>query len=50
MKNNSMTGLIVGVLAVAVLCTLLVEAGWLVWIPVLLALGIAGYIAATVLR
>jgi hypothetical protein len=44
------TLLIAGVLAVAFLCTMLVKAGWLVWIPVLLALAVFGYLAGATRR
>lgn len=36
---------VTAVLAVAALCTLLVKTGWLIWIPVLLALVVVGYLA-----
>lgn len=50
MKDNSMTMLVAAVMAVAVLCTLLAKGGWLIWVPVLLALAVVGYLAASTRR
>jgi hypothetical protein len=38
--------LVAGIFLTAVLCTLLAKDGWLVWIPVLLALGVFAAVGA----
>ena len=42
MKTNPLAVLVTVALVAAVLCTLMVNGGWLVWIPVLLALTLFG--------
>ena len=41
-SNNPLPALVAGALVVAVLCTVLVKGGWLIWIPVSLALLVVG--------
>ena len=41
-SNNPLPALVGGALVVAVLCTVLVKGGWLIWIPVSLALLVVG--------
>ena len=41
-SNNPLPALVGGPLVVTVLCTLLVRGGWLIWIPVSLALLVVG--------
>lgn len=50
MKPSPMSRLVTAVLIVAVLCTLLVRGGWLIWIPVLAALAVVGYLAGAARR
>jgi len=39
-KSGPVPTVVAAILIVAVLCTLIVHAGWLVWIPVLAALAV----------
>jgi hypothetical protein len=39
-RSSPLPMLVGGVLITAILATLLVEGGWLIWLPVMLALGI----------
>jgi len=41
-ENSPLPMLVGGVLIAAALCTLLVNGGWLIWIPTLLALAVVG--------
>ena len=41
-NGNPLPALVGGTLVVAVLCTVLVKGGWLIWIPVSLALLVVG--------
>jgi len=50
MKRNPMVLVVAAVLAVAFLCTMLVKDGWMVWVPVMLALAVVGYLAREVRR
>jgi hypothetical protein len=49
-SGNVVPKMVGGILAVGVLCTFLGDGGWLVWLPILLALiaakGIAGKVNA----
>ena len=45
--HNPLPALVGGTLAVALLCTLLVKGGWLIWIPVSLALLVVGGLLTT---
>jgi hypothetical protein len=46
-RSSPLPMLVGGVLITAALCTLLVEGGWLIWIPVLLALLVVYHLART---
>lgn len=50
MKRNPLDLLIAAVLAVAFLAALLVKGGWLLSIPILLALAVIGYLAGAAYR
>lgn len=50
MKNSFLTLLIIAVLVVAFLCAMLVKGGLVIWIPVLLALAVVGYLASAMSR
>jgi hypothetical protein len=41
-SDNPLPALVASALVVAVLCTVLVQGGWLIWIPTLLALLVVG--------
>jgi CHASE2 domain-containing sensor protein len=41
-KHGSLSMLVVGTVIVAVICSFLVEDGWLIWLPVLPALAVVG--------
>lgn len=45
MRSGVFPALVGATLVVAALCTLMVEHGWLVWLPVLLALAVVAKIA-----
>jgi hypothetical protein len=44
-KRSSLPMLVAGTLTVAVICTFLVDGGWLIWVPVLPALAVVGVLA-----
>ena len=48
--RKQVPALVGGTLVVAVLCTLLVQGGWLIWIPTLLALVVVGGVLSTARR
>jgi len=50
MKRSPLTLLITAVLVVAFLCTILIKASWLIWIPTALALVVVGYLASSACR
>jgi hypothetical protein len=50
MSKNPIPFLVAAALTVAVLSSLLVPGGWLMWFPILLALAVAAYLANTVRR
>lgn len=45
-KRSPVPGVVAAILTAALLCTALVEGGWLVWLPVLLALAVVGLIGS----
>jgi hypothetical protein len=48
MRKNPIQFLVAAALAVAVLSTLLVQGGWLIWLPTMLALAVTAYIVGNV--
>ena len=52
MKNHSgpLPALVGGIVIVAVLATILVQDGWMIWIPVLLALAVVSRFGASMNR
>jgi hypothetical protein len=44
-KGGSFPTLVVGTVIVALACTLTVEGGWLIWVPVLPAIAVFGVLA-----
>lgn len=50
MRKNPIPFLVAAALTVAVLSTLLVQGGWLMWIPIMLALAVAAQFAGIVRR
>ena len=49
-KRSPVPGVVAAILMTALLCTVLVEGGWLVWLPVLLALAVVGMIGSAARR
>lgn len=49
-SSNPLPMLIGGVLVVAVLASLLVKGGWVIWLPVLLAVVVVLHLASTTSR
>jgi hypothetical protein len=46
-KNESLPALVGGTIVVAVLTSLSVQSGWLIWIPVVLAIAVVYHIGRT---
>ena len=49
-RSSPLPMLVGGVLITAVVCTLLVEGGWLIWVPVMLALMVVYRLSRTLSR
>lgn len=41
-SRSSVSPLVVGALVVSALCTVMFEGGWMIWLPVVAALGVVG--------